>query len=374
MIELKEHMRALDLIEPPELWHRVGASPTTVLPQSRSRLVAAVVMLFVATAAAWAVRSAYLEEASTLIKPGPKPNGPIYFLSDPDRITGQRSLFTVNSDGSHFREISLHDGSFVRVAVSPGGRRIAMSTGGFDTAGDIYVMNADGSGLRRLTNDPPGSGPWGGHHDNDPAWSPDGRNIVFASSRCCDSERSLSGYALYDMRPDGSRLHQVTDGSQSAWSPAWSPDGSLIAYTADLQGLWVIGADGSDPRALTHDGRFVKAMAWSPDGREIAYLTQGRPTQSQGAPGSKPEDFQVRIVARDGSRERTIYTCHELCRFGGSSVAWSPDGKEIAFVFGRVRGKGIVWQIGLVAPDGTGFRVLNTLGRGVSDMTWASAT
>lgn len=85
--------------------------------------------------------------------------------------------------------------------------------------GDIYVMQADGSNLRRLT--------YHNLDDIDPAWSPDGRWIVFASSR------AQSGvYDLYIMAADGSNQCRLTQGEGTEWRPAWSPDGAWIAYIA----------------------------------------------------------------------------------------------------------------------------------------------
>jgi Tol biopolymer transport system component len=300
-------------------------------------------------------------------------NGPIYFLSQPDRETGNRSLFVVDPDGTGFRQIPLQGRSFVRVAVSSNGKQMAVATGGFDVAGDIYVTHVDGSGLRPLTRDFPPTDPFGGPADIQPAWSPDDAKIVFASTRCCNTEHRLGDYALYVMRPDGSEMRQITDGPQRASNPAWSPDGSLIAYLANQRALWVVDADGSNPRALpaTGLGRFIKALAWSPDGKEIAFATQGPDTSAP--PGTQPEDFQIRVIRRDGTGERTIYTCSEDCRFGGYSVQWTPDGKEIAFTFGRSKRNGVAWRIAAIAQDGTGLRLLDTHDIQVSDFSWARA-
>ena len=301
-------------------------------------------------------------------------NGPIYFAGDESGpYPGDASVYVVDPDGTGFKLVASSKrvpsiGSF---AVSPDGRFIAYATGGFDSVGDIYVAPVDGGSPLRLTADPPGVGRMGGHADYRPAWSPDGRRIVFMSSRCCDTPNGFSTFGLYIIRPDGSDLHEL-DAVRSAPDPVWSPDGKLIAYSVANRAVWVIGADGSDARRLTEGTRFIKNLAWSPNGDQIAFISQG-PDPEGPTPGAIPQDFQVRVIGKDGSGERMVYTCKDLCRFGGYAVDWSPDGKEIAFIFGRVRGHGIVWHIGMVAPDGTGFRVLDTHGIQVHDFSWSAA-
>jgi Tol biopolymer transport system component len=93
-------------------------------------------------------------------------------------------------------------------------------------------MNADGSGLRRLTRNPA--------VDADPTWSPDGRRIAFESKRG-------GNFDIYVMNADGSGQRRLT---QSGGDPAWSPDGRRIAFVGD-SGIYVMHADGSGLRSLT---------------------------------------------------------------------------------------------------------------------------
>lgn len=383
MSDLRERMRVLDGIEPPELWSRVDTRVPGPPAEPVFRRARAIAALLVALAVAGPV---YLAARDTVDEPigppGPKPNGPIYFVGGEraPSLFGTFSLYAVDPDGTNFRQIRLADGVSVShdIDVSPNGRLIATSIGGVESGpSHIFVLESDGSTLRQITEGPPGSDM--GHpfpQELHPAWSPDGRQIVFASTRW-DTKTRLGNYALFVVRSDGSGLRQLTDGSASVWAPAWSPDGSLIAYGANLGAIWVIGADGSNARGLPTAGLLVKGLAWSPDGEEIAFVTGGRSIEGPDSPWDpKPEDFQIRVIGRDGSRERTIYSCKDVCLFGGygHGMQWSPDGKEIAFVFGRVLRNGVVWRVGLVAPDGSGFRVLDTHDIQVSDVSWVPAS
>jgi dipeptidyl aminopeptidase/acylaminoacyl peptidase len=150
-------------------------------------------------------------------------------------------LFFINADGSGRRQLTSAKGSDGDARLSPDGQQIVFTS--YRNGGrDIYLMESDGSNLRRLTRH--------AADDINPSWSPDGRWIVFASNRNRD-QTMTSVYHLYIMATDGSNQCQLTQGEKSAQEPVWSPDGQWIAYTSWLQGeVYLVRPNGQDNHTL----------------------------------------------------------------------------------------------------------------------------
>ncbi|HUF59058.1 MAG TPA: hypothetical protein VMR89_06225 [Actinomycetota bacterium] len=233
----------------------------------------------------------------------------LVFVSTRD---GDYAIYEMNADGAGQRRLTDRpaDSSsparlFFQVdpAWSPDGTQIAFASrrrGPFD----IYVMNADGTSTRRLTS----TREWDGR----PTWSPDGSRIAFARNEA----------DIYVMNTDGTGVERVTDSSASESEPAWSPDGRWIAFMrrpqgADFRELWLMRPDGSGQQRLTSLGAKSAFPAWSPDGARIVFASDA----------SEGGLYDIYVITVETKRVR------RLTSTGADAFepAWSPDGSTIAF-------------------------------------------
>ena len=179
-----------------------------------------------------------------------------------------------------------------------------------------------------------------------PAWSPDGRTIVFVSWRDGNGE-------VYAMDADGSGPRNLTQNPAKDVRPAWSPDGRSIAFVSQPRRqseIYVMNADGSGKRNLTRSraNDDVKLLpTWSPDGRRIAFLRPATRRYKMPGSGVIRRGYHLYVVNADGSglRRLTRNPGSEAER-RHSQMVWSPDGQTI--YFGRY----------LVRTDGSGARRL----------------
>jgi TolB protein len=181
------------------------------------------------------------------------PNGKqIAFASD--RNTRENDIYVMSADGSAQTDIASLDGADSHSpSWSPAGTRIVFVRDLNDAAGeDLYVMNADGSDAHRIVTAP--------GFDNSPAWSPDGRLIAYAHNTL-----------LRTVRPDGTGIRTL---ARDAGQPSWSPSGRRIVYECASH-ICTVGRTGAKRRQLTHSAALDSAPAWSPDGRLIVF-TRGK--------------------------------------------------------------------------------------------------
>ena len=268
----------------------------------------------------------------------------IAFVSDRD---GDRDIYVMDADGSNVERLTnfgADDREGIRFiggppAWSPDGRKIAFDWDLDGGALDIFVMDADGSNIERLTDSDT--------HDSSPKWSPDGRRIAFDSwpppLRQAAGDRETGrdgGWGIYAMNADGSNAERLTSESTQ---PAWSPDGRKIAFVSDRDGaldIYVMDADGSNVERLTEsDIDDVGPPAWSPDGRRIAFVSyrdDGWGISAMNADGSNVE----RLTSDSGVANRR--------------PVWSPDGQRIAFVSDR----GASSEMFVMGADGSGIECL----------------
>jgi len=161
------------------------------------------------------------------------------------------AIYRINLDGSGRRSLTDNPFHNVAVAFSPDGQSILFSVADRIGNADIYVMNADGSGYRRLTS---------GAVNNFSAYAPDGRQIVFVSTRDGEEE-------IYVMYADGTDQTQLTDNDSLDWLPSWSPDGQQILFLSQRDGnteLYLMDADGQNQRRLTDHPALDTYPAWQP--------------------------------------------------------------------------------------------------------------
>lgn len=251
---------------------------------------------------------------------GPVNPGTLAFVSERD---GNSEIYVVNVDATGLQRLTNNAGRDLDPAWSPDGKRIAFAS---DRAGtgagdlDIYVMDADGSNVVRRTQT--------GRSNTSPAWSPDGTKIAFSSLR--DGQ-----YGIYVMSVDGDWANPTRVGFDRGWNadPAWSPDGERIAFVSDWRAfdmvydLYVVSADGQITTISTliagpffGPWTFYFQPAWSPDGAKIAVVVCAYAWEN-----CYPGSF-VAIGNADGSEMKTLVQTSGYAR-----PTWSPDSSTIAF-------------------------------------------
>jgi TolB protein len=255
--------------------------------------------------------------------PTPKGGGPlIAFVSN--RGDGRTfQVLTMRPDGSEWTQVTFTEGNKSDPTWSPDGKKLLyVANGGRDNYGndlglDIWAMDADGSNHVNLTQSP--------EDDYDPAWSPNGEQIVFTSTRV----EAVPGMPqLFIMNADGSAPNWITRGNGAEFSPTWSPDGEWIAFAISIQSappvLFLRTGEGADQRAFDFNlGKRVGEIndpAWSPDGLTIAY-TCVKPGQNE---------ICLVVVATNGTEIFTLTST-----LGNKEPAWSPDGHWIIFTSTR---------------------------------------
>jgi len=246
----------------------------------------------------------------------PGANGQIAFVSDRN---GSRDIYVMNADGSGVTQLTNNLNPSFYYAEFPNwsadGKQIAFDV----NSRTLYAVNGDGSGLTALTND-------ASIVHEFPSWAPDGKKLAFDSN--------LNGFLdVYTMNVDGSSVQQLTYGDADI-HPAWSPDGTKIAFQRGVFGnIFIMNADGSGQTELT-DSFSDELPSWSPDGTKIAFDSR------------RSGNYQIYVMNADGNGVTRV-TNDSATDWG---PAWSPDGTKIAFT-SNLDGH---YQIYAINTDGSG--------------------
>ncbi|UCD85310.1 MAG: PD40 domain-containing protein [Deltaproteobacteria bacterium] len=237
-----------------------------------------------------------------LVDEGCGPSGKIVFQTFAGKDSGQNGIYIMNADGSNVTRLTYYNGD-AYPALSPDGSKIAFRASR-DGNYEIYVMDVDGSNQTNLTRNITS--------DGYPAWSPDGSKIAFSSRRD-------GNYEIHIMNADGSNVTRLTNHPATDRAPSWSPDGNKIVFQSQRDDndyeIYVMDADGGNVTRLTYNTVFDLHPAWSPDGSKIAFTSE------------RDGNFEIYVMDADGSNVTNLTNC----RSWDYEPTWSPDGKYIAF-------------------------------------------
>jgi len=231
---------------------------------------------------------------------------------------------TIRPDGSGDRVVVKHADS---PTWSPDGKRLA-----FVLENAIWTARADGTDRRRVISLARG-------RPFDPAWSPDGKRIAYVQYTETPRPGADDGevdehHTVFTVRTDGSGRRAVHGGDE----PAWTPTGNHIVLASDGV-LGIVKPDGTGYRPLVRSDSYISDIAVSRDGRRIAYL------QSLGTTA-------IGVYDRSTGRNRLLV---EGDRTALIDIAWTPDGKRMAWIEHPIRRSGAVTtRLYTARPDGSG--------------------
>ncbi|MCP5054455.1 MAG: hypothetical protein GY940_45225 [bacterium] len=298
-------------------------------------LLIAVLSLMVFSIACSGSKQPGKKQGGKAIEPMAKDGGIIFYSSGPRR---SRQLHSISPNGSQRRQLltGATRGDY-SPNLSPDGKRLLFTTSRLGQW-KIAITGVGGKEFRLLINPSPG-------YENAAAWAPDGKSLVFSSA----PGPGQAIWQLFRANADGTDPRKIIDTQFQCFKPAFSPDGSRIAFeradpSAGYSDICLMNTDGSDILNLTRDKSTRDCGAsWSPDGNTLAFISiAGGPRVNLAA------------VSRDGKNLRTIAA--DVGHYPGPGIVfyfrtcWKPDGKQIAY--SAHDGNDI--EIYRINPDGSG--------------------
>jgi Tol biopolymer transport system component/DNA-binding winged helix-turn-helix (wHTH) protein len=353
---------------------------------------AAVATALLTGGAAWWIRGSPVAKLTTFVRLTDQPGQEVSPTLAPDgrsfiyasRISGNWDIYSQRVGGKNAVNLTPDSAADdTEPVLSPDGERIAFRSE--REGGGIFVMGASGENTKRVTD-----------FGHDPAWSPDGREIVFAVTVGEPISRLSAESQLFSVNIATGEKHPLTSRTGNAFQPHWSPHGYRVAYWAQVEGVsdvWTIPARGGDAVRVTKNAAVNWDPVWSPDGASLYFVSNRGGSMNlwrvsideksgkvlgEIEPLTTPATDASHIafsrsgkhlayvqrtltpniwrVAFDSQREVTVGQPMPVTQgsFGAAGTAISPDGEWIAFIGGSEDKD----EIFVARKDGSGLRQL----------------
>jgi Tol biopolymer transport system component len=232
-------------------------------------------------------------------------------------------IYLANADGTDVRKLTHGKANDIQPVWSQDKTRIAFLSDRESINYDVFIINVDGTNLTNITNNEDGES-W-------PDWSPDGSRIAFNSFHNGDRE-------IFVVNPDGTGLINVSNLPGLDILGSWSPESERIVFVhyyedSSTSDIFVVDADGSNLTNITNERYFYDNPQWSPDGSRIAFGSDRNASDHDVWCNSKPQcKSEIYTINTDGTELKRL----TFDRAGDYSPRWSPDGKKIAFMSYRL--------------------------------------